>query len=1142
MAAIDNLTPNAAAVVKLFAYAFRSAPTADIVVWGASQIASSGGAPGLLDFLFNYPVAQSPFTAYSNISSNSTFATALVDNLSVGTSVSAAVKSGWVTAVLELIPAHTSRGALTWSVVQYIERYAGSDANLLALKTSLAARTETAALFSQSPAGALWDQQGFTQLLAPLVPPTYQLTAGSASVDEGSSIVFTLQTTNVAVNTSFGYTLTGIDSGDTIVGGLSGVMTVDANGRASVSIPLVADARTEGNETLRITLAGGLALAEVIVNDTSRTPAPPTPTYALSATATSRDEGGSVSYTLTTTNVAPGTALPYAITGTGITAADIVAGTLAGTINVDAAGFGVLTLTFATDTLTEGPETLRLTVNNTLGSIAAQIDTTIVDTSLTPSTGGPDTVIIADAMPNGGASLPPTPEIGEIPLDSYLTVDLLNQSGGIATRMTVAALKASGAVAGAPLNTGNQSAERGNLPQLSNQSLFTFDLGAMLDRVDYSAETGRIVALFNASVAATTQYILVNNDGINNDFASATDRMDTLKNVEEVVASAGGGVIDLTASNVAWQLTFSRNFNPATDIDATLDRARHRVEMIDIGTGATSSRSLLEYRDGGTNGAVTPAALWSMVQGSDRNETLIFTGVQSGEARTNLLRGGTNTVRYNELTRSLLAEVAITPWTASTNLADDSNASGRTQATITFTEGDGATPVPGTTTLNSSHTPDNAIAAGKLVLIATQDAEDAVSFGSTAQPKWFELGLAVPGGDGASVRLAAASGGAALELRGFELLNDNGASDDVYAIDTLLRATGGSPRLIDAAAADHDTVRLRTEALGSAAVGGAVAVVNLVTLTGPSPGFGFDFDVLDLSAVTAFTPLTVIGTAGTDDELVVGKLATLSSVSLFEALVLTSASTDKGSALIFDLDSGTLKAGATLLFNYSGSVLSAGGLVHSTQASTVAPVDSVLSITIVDTTAGAGATVWGGAAGDGLIGGAGDDVLRGGGGDDVLDGAGGADRYVFERTGAANGRDAIVGFVAGVDKLDATAFAAGAITAAAPSINGATGGTFVGPPTTAQFVFNKALGSLAASDFATVPAAGRFVIADGARCVVAVTIDPTGAAGDAANTAVSIYYVENGATAGLADLSVSLVGTVSGSVELTLAQIFTALS
>lgn len=55
---------------------------------------------------------------------------------------------------------------------------------------------------------------------------------------------------------------------------------------------------------------------------------------------------------------------------------------------------------------------------------------------------------------------------------------------------------------------------------------------------------------------------------------------------------------------------------------------------------------------------------------------------------------------------------------------------------------------------------------------------------------------------------------------------------------------------------------------------------------------------------------------------------------------------------------------------------------------------------------------------DSLDGGAGDDYLRGYLGNDVLTGGTGADRYVFERTFAANGTDRITDFDVGTDILD----------------------------------------------------------------------------------------------------------------------------
>jgi len=160
----------------------------------------------------------------------------------------------------------------------------------------------------------------------------------------------------------------------------------------------------------------------------------------------------------------------------------------------------------------------------------------------------------------------------------------------------------------------------------------------------------------------------------------------------------------------------------------------------------------------------------------------------------------------------------------------------------------------------------------------------------------------------------------------------------------------------------------------------------------------------------------------------------------------------------------------------------------------------------------------------------------------VNGGNGGLDTFVFEKTAHANGSDVLLNFTAGSDKLDVRGFAGAPIAAAGAHINAATGGSFTGVATTAEFIYNKPSGQLSVVDFATTVTAGKFVLGDGLRSVVAVTADPTGARGDATHSNVALYFVENGAAAGLSDLSVSLVGTISGPQELTLAEVFTALT
>jgi len=97
---------------------------------------------------------------------------------------------------------------------------------------------------------------------------TGTLTSSAVSVNEGSSVTFTLPTTGYSDGTTFPYTITGIQSAD-INEGLTGNMVV-SNNSASVSISAVADLTTEGNQWMTFT-ADGQSL-QVLITDTSIAP------------------------------------------------------------------------------------------------------------------------------------------------------------------------------------------------------------------------------------------------------------------------------------------------------------------------------------------------------------------------------------------------------------------------------------------------------------------------------------------------------------------------------------------------------------------------------------------------------------------------------------------------------------------------------------------------------------------------------------------------------------------------------------------------------------------------------------------------------------------------------------------------------
>lgn len=118
---------------------------------------------------------------------------------------------------------------------------------------------------------------------APL-PPTATLSltnvVGSA-VNEGSSVSIAIATTNVAQGSSLYWRLsgTGISSADFAgLSSLSGSVSTDASGKAALTLSVLADATTEGNELMGFTLFSDSALTSKLadlsltIQDSSQTP------------------------------------------------------------------------------------------------------------------------------------------------------------------------------------------------------------------------------------------------------------------------------------------------------------------------------------------------------------------------------------------------------------------------------------------------------------------------------------------------------------------------------------------------------------------------------------------------------------------------------------------------------------------------------------------------------------------------------------------------------------------------------------------------------------------------------------------------------------------------------------------------------
>ncbi len=98
------------------------------------------------------------------------------------------------------------------------------------------------------------------------------LQASVSSVDEGSTVIFTLDGGAAAAGKTYSYSITGdVGTSDITSGSMIGTVVADSNGVAIAQVTLNSDVTTEGAESLTVTM--NRKTATVTVNDTSAAPA-----------------------------------------------------------------------------------------------------------------------------------------------------------------------------------------------------------------------------------------------------------------------------------------------------------------------------------------------------------------------------------------------------------------------------------------------------------------------------------------------------------------------------------------------------------------------------------------------------------------------------------------------------------------------------------------------------------------------------------------------------------------------------------------------------------------------------------------------------------------------------------------------------
>ena len=220
--------------------------------------------------------------------------------------------------------------------------------------------------------------------------PSYTITPSAASVNEGSSVSFTVNTVNVTgpLYYSTNGTANAADFTDnSLTGSFSLVSTGSTTGVGTIVRSIATDFDTESGEQFSITVRTGSTSGPGVTTSSNVTIGDVTPTVNVSESATSVDEGGSVTFTISGSNIPDGTYYYtiYEEEGT-IASTDFNPANLNGSFSVSN-NSGSVTITIAEDITSEGPDKFKIQIRtgSTSGTVIAESSAiTINDTSRTP--------------------------------------------------------------------------------------------------------------------------------------------------------------------------------------------------------------------------------------------------------------------------------------------------------------------------------------------------------------------------------------------------------------------------------------------------------------------------------------------------------------------------------------------------------------------------------------------------------------------------------------------------------------------------------------------------------------------------------------------------------------------------------------
>ena len=245
-----------------------------------------------------------------------------------------------------------------------------------------------------STGSTLGPQVGISSLvrITNLGLPSYVITESAPSVNEGSSVSFTVNTVNVGTPSTLYYSTGGTASAadfsnNSLSGSFSLVSTGSTTGIATFVRSIATDFDTESGEVFNIVIRTGSVSGTAVTTSSNITIGDTVPSVTITESATSVDEGGSVTFTISGSNIPDGNYYYtiYEEEGT-IASTDFNPTNLNGSFSVSN-NSGSITITIAEDITSEGPDKFRIQIrrDSVSGNIIATSNAIAInDTSTTP--------------------------------------------------------------------------------------------------------------------------------------------------------------------------------------------------------------------------------------------------------------------------------------------------------------------------------------------------------------------------------------------------------------------------------------------------------------------------------------------------------------------------------------------------------------------------------------------------------------------------------------------------------------------------------------------------------------------------------------------------------------------------------------